>query len=102
MPNQVELNLNDPIAQFDPTTYWESRDIKVFAVTLRHVERRGTRGRRFYTASVIYVRARTPEGAARTAKRNYYGRKKICGINVRYATPTELGCVPAGRQAITQ
>lgn len=94
MDNQTELNLTDPIANFDPASYWEKREFKIYAVYLRHVERRGIRRRRTYTSTIIYVRARTPEGAARTARRNYFGKKKICGVSVRYATPTELGCVP--------
>lgn len=80
---------------FDPHAYWGPREFKVWVVTLRHVTRRGKRQRRVYDFTHKYVRARTPEAAAQVARRNHFGKEKICGVGVRLATPTDLGAVPA-------
>ena len=100
MAIQNGFSFNDAAyAHFDPEEYWGSREFKVWVVTLRHVTRRGKRRRRVYDFTHKYVRARTPETAAQVARRNHFGREKICGIGVRLATPTDLGAVPDGDTA---
>jgi hypothetical protein len=97
MAIQSGFSFNDTAhADFDPEDYWGSREFKVWVVTLRHVARRGKRQRRVYNFTVKYVRARAPEAAAAVARRNHFGRERICGIGVRLATPTDLGAVRAG------
>lgn len=96
---QDGLAFGDTRYDFDPVAYWGPRASKVYVVTLHHPIRRGKRGRRGYAVSVLYVRARAPEGAARTARRNSFGKHRIAGMSVRLAMPTDLGAVPAGRTA---
>lgn len=82
---------------FDPEKYWGQFKIKVYVVTLYHPIRRGKRRKRDYDRSVKTVRARTREGAAGTARANYFGKLKIAGCSVRLATSTDLGYVPVRR-----
>jgi hypothetical protein len=91
---QAGFEFPDTQYTFDPEQYWGQFEFKVYVVTLYHPVRRGKRHKRDYDRSFKTVRARSREGAARTARANYYGKLKISGCSVRYATPTDLGCVP--------
>lgn len=69
--------------------YWESREIKVYAVDIVVWE-----GNVRKVVHTMYVRARDEEGAKLTAKLNdAYSKAKKPYYKPRLAGPHELGCV---------
>ena len=79
----------EQVPQFDPEEYWGKREHKVWVVSLE--EERRINGRKVTRRDKKYVRARTKEGAAKTA----LFHSPLCGrriyVSVRLATPTDLG-----------
>lgn len=82
--------------KFDANAYWAGKDKKVYVVRLERSYREN--GKKREATDIKYVRASTPERAAKTAKHFSTLRGRVRAY-VRYATPTDLGCVPAGEAA---
>lgn len=79
------------MSPFNPEEYWKDKLHKVWVVdvtaTFRELGKKKSKSRR------MYIRAKTPEGARRTAKYHCTLKGRL-GSTARLATPTDLGCVP--------
>jgi hypothetical protein len=84
--NQLAISLN---SGFDAIAYWSRFEFKKWTVELRT-----TTGRESLIKT-IYVRARSRQGAERTARHNANIRSKF-SVVARLATPRDLGCAPIG------
>lgn len=89
------------IAPSDTDLYWASREFKTWVVSLKARKVRLTRGtdengRATYvplsTKRDMYVRSRTSQGATRCALANLYCGESMQVVDVRLASPHDLGC----------
>lgn len=78
--------MTDLLNDFDPVAYWGERPVWVvtFDPTSQYLRRE---------QRTVYVRARTRDGAIRTARANCSLRPALLE-SCRMATPQDLGCKP--------